>query len=215
MPPSQPTEPGSRSGGGPAGEGDLAEEAVGGPGGEAADGLNRVGGRELAANLAFPRPEAWAKALIAPACFVLAATSTGRLGTGSGARCSGCRTSSSSTPRVPRRPPVRRPSGRWCRRPGVSRSGGAVLLFDVLTRTEMGGPADPAKYGPGHRCCALVVPSQAGEFLPRPGGGHVVEASDQAVDGDRGREVHQQGEHGQIRRGTRPVRARGPRARPA
>jgi hypothetical protein len=80
MPSSQPTDPGSRSGGGPAGGGgDLAEEAVGGPGGEAAGGLNRGGGRELAAYLAFPRPEAWAKALIAPACFVLAATSTGRL----------------------------------------------------------------------------------------------------------------------------------------
>jgi hypothetical protein len=79
MPSSQPTEPGSRSGGGPAGGGgDLAEEAVGGPGGEAAGGLNR--GRELIAYLAFPRPEAWAKALIAPACFALAATSTGRLG---------------------------------------------------------------------------------------------------------------------------------------
>ena len=81
MPSSQPTEPGSRSGGRPAGGGgDLAEEAVGGPGGEAAGGLNREGGRALAAYLAFPRPEAWAKALIAPACFVLAATSTGRLG---------------------------------------------------------------------------------------------------------------------------------------
>jgi hypothetical protein len=81
MPSSQPTEPGSRSGGGPAGGGgDLAEEAVGGPGGEAAGGLTRDGGRELAAYLAFPRPEAWAKALIAPACFVLAATSAGGLG---------------------------------------------------------------------------------------------------------------------------------------
>ena len=81
MPSSQPTEPGSRSGGRPAGGGgDLAEEAVGGPGGEAAGGLNREGGRALTAYLAFPRPETWAKALIAPACFVLAATSTGRLG---------------------------------------------------------------------------------------------------------------------------------------
>ena len=81
MPSSQPTEPGSRSGGRPAGGGgDLAEEAVGGPGGEAAGGLNPEGGRALTAYLAFPRPEAWAKALIAPACFVLAAMSTGRLG---------------------------------------------------------------------------------------------------------------------------------------
>ena len=80
MPSSQPTEPGSRSGGGPAGGGgDLAEEAAGGPGGEAAGGLTREDGRELAAYLAFSRPEAWAKALIAPACFVLAAASTGRL----------------------------------------------------------------------------------------------------------------------------------------
>jgi 4-hydroxybenzoate polyprenyltransferase len=60
--------------GGPGGE------AVGGPGGEAASDLNRDDGRTLAAYLAFPRPEAWAKALIAPACFVLAAASTGRLG---------------------------------------------------------------------------------------------------------------------------------------
>jgi hypothetical protein len=81
MPSSQPMEPGSRSGGGPAGGGgDLAEEAAGGPGGEAAGGLTRNSGRELAAYLAFGRPEAWAKALIAPACFVMAATSTGRLG---------------------------------------------------------------------------------------------------------------------------------------
>jgi hypothetical protein len=74
-------EPGSRSGGGPAGGGgDLAEEAAGGLGGETVGGLNRDSGRALGAYLAFPRPEAWAKALIAPACFVLAATSTGRLG---------------------------------------------------------------------------------------------------------------------------------------
>jgi len=79
MPSSQPTEQGRSSGGGPAGGGgDLAEEAAGGPGGAAAGGLHH--GRELAAYLVFPRPEAWAKALIAPACFVLAATSTGRLG---------------------------------------------------------------------------------------------------------------------------------------
>ena len=80
MPSSEATEPGSHSGGGPAGGGgDLAEEAAGGPGGEAAGGLHREGGRALAAYLALPRPDAWAKVLIAPACFVLAATSTGRL----------------------------------------------------------------------------------------------------------------------------------------
>jgi hypothetical protein len=46
MPSSQPTEPGSRSGGRPAlGGGDLAEGAVGGPGGEAAGGLNREAAR--------------------------------------------------------------------------------------------------------------------------------------------------------------------------
>ena len=81
MPPSQSMEPGSRSGGGPAGGGgDLAEEAADGLGGETVGGLNRDSGRALGAYLAFPRPEAWAKALIASACFVLAGTSTGRLG---------------------------------------------------------------------------------------------------------------------------------------
>jgi 4-hydroxybenzoate polyprenyltransferase len=61
-------------------------EAGGGVGGEAADGPGhapipvRAGrpGRGLAVYLAHPRPDAWAKALIAPACFVLAAASTGR-----------------------------------------------------------------------------------------------------------------------------------------
>ncbi len=85
MSPSGATEPVSRCGGGPAGPGGgLAGEAAGGPGGEAAGGLNQdrtgVPGRELAAYLLHPRAEAWAKALIAPACFILAASSTGHLG---------------------------------------------------------------------------------------------------------------------------------------
>ena len=37
-------------------------------------------GRGLAAYLLYPRPEAWAKAQVAPACFLLAANSTGDLG---------------------------------------------------------------------------------------------------------------------------------------
>lgn len=37
-----------------------------------------------------------------------------------------------------------------------------------------------------------VVAAQAGEFLSQPAGRHVLEAVDQAGDGDGGREVHQQ-----------------------
>jgi 4-hydroxybenzoate polyprenyltransferase len=61
-------------------------EAAGGVGGEAADGPGHAPiparadrpGRGLAVYLLHPRPDAWAKALIAPACFVLGAVSTGR-----------------------------------------------------------------------------------------------------------------------------------------
>ncbi len=57
---------------------DPVGEAAGGVGGDAAGGLGRQTGRGLTAYLLLPRPDAWAKALIAPACFVLAASSTGR-----------------------------------------------------------------------------------------------------------------------------------------
>jgi hypothetical protein len=61
-------------------------EAAGGEGGDVAGGLGREtrpasrSGRGMTGYLLYPRPEAWAKALIAPACFVFAASSTGRFG---------------------------------------------------------------------------------------------------------------------------------------
>jgi hypothetical protein len=71
-----------RAAGGEGGDaaGDPIGEAAGGAGGGAAGGLDDQTGRGLAAYLLFPRPDAWAKALIAPACFLLAASSAGRLG---------------------------------------------------------------------------------------------------------------------------------------
>jgi len=70
--------------------GGVGGEAAGGPdhggvGGEAAGGPDHGGvparagrtGRGLTAYLLHPRPDAWAKALLAPACFILAAISTG------------------------------------------------------------------------------------------------------------------------------------------
>ena len=64
------------------------EQAAGGAGGDAADGRGREPvparagkpGRGLAVYLLYPRPDAWAKALIAPACFLLAASSSGHFG---------------------------------------------------------------------------------------------------------------------------------------
>ena len=61
-------------------------EAAGGEGGDVAGGLGRETGpvsrsaRGMTGYLLYPRPEAWAKALIAPAFFVFAASSTGRFG---------------------------------------------------------------------------------------------------------------------------------------
>jgi hypothetical protein len=68
-----------------AGSGRPGVTADGGVGGEAADGLSHGGvparaerpGRGLTAYLLHPRPDAWAKALLAPACFALAAISAG------------------------------------------------------------------------------------------------------------------------------------------
>lgn len=66
--------------------GDPGGETVGDHGGEAAGGLGRwsaaarAPGRGLAAYLLLPRPDSWAKALIAPACFLLAAGGRGRYG---------------------------------------------------------------------------------------------------------------------------------------
>ncbi len=51
------------------------DRAAGGVGGEAAGGPDPA--RGLAGYLLHPRPDAWAKALIAPACFLLAASSAG------------------------------------------------------------------------------------------------------------------------------------------
>jgi 4-hydroxybenzoate polyprenyltransferase len=47
---------------------------------KAVGGLGQQAGRGLAAYLLVPRPDTWAKALMAPACFLLAATSTGHFG---------------------------------------------------------------------------------------------------------------------------------------
>jgi hypothetical protein len=62
--------------------GDPGGETAGDHGGEAAGGLGRFPGvgRGLTAYLLVPRPDAWAKALLAPACFLLAGSGTGHLG---------------------------------------------------------------------------------------------------------------------------------------
>ena len=87
-----PADPGRRPAEEADGPGGLAAdgpggEAAGGPGGEAAGGgqvrepgrdASRARGRGLAAYLLFPRPDAWAKAQMAPACFLLAAGATGQ-----------------------------------------------------------------------------------------------------------------------------------------
>jgi hypothetical protein len=67
------------------GSGGPGITAVGGVGGEAADGPGHGGvparaerpGRGLTAYLVHPRPDAWAKALLAPACFVVGAIGAG------------------------------------------------------------------------------------------------------------------------------------------
>ena len=98
-PPSEPDRSGSRfrgvradpgrSEGGRTGGGAVRDpegETAGGDGGDVADGLDRFPrpgreasrpGRGMAGYLLYPRPEAWPKALIAPACFLFAASSTG------------------------------------------------------------------------------------------------------------------------------------------
>lgn len=75
-----PADPGScpdEEGGDPGGEtaGDRGGEAAGGQGRETEQDPIRTPGRGLAAYLLLPRPDAWAKAQIAPACFLLAASS--------------------------------------------------------------------------------------------------------------------------------------------
>jgi len=80
-----PASPASGGPGGTGGSGRPGATAVGGVGGEAADGPGHGGvparaerpGRGLTAYLVHPRPDAWAKALLAPACFVLGAISAG------------------------------------------------------------------------------------------------------------------------------------------
>jgi hypothetical protein len=57
--------------------GDPAGGAAGGGRGDAAGGLGRRAAPGLIAYLLVPRRDAWAKALMAPACFVAAACSTG------------------------------------------------------------------------------------------------------------------------------------------
>jgi hypothetical protein len=60
--------------------GDPAGGAAGGGRGAAAGGLGRRAAPGLAAYLLVPRRDAWGKALMAPACFVAAACSTGHFG---------------------------------------------------------------------------------------------------------------------------------------
>src|SRR5258708_649914 len=84
-PSSDPVDPGSRSdeeGGDPSGDtaGDQGGEAAGGLGRKPGADQSPAPGWRLAAYLVLPRPDAWAKAQIAPACFLLAASSTGHFG---------------------------------------------------------------------------------------------------------------------------------------
>ena len=60
--------------------GDPAGGAAGGGRGDAAGGLGRRAAPGLTAYLLVPRRDAWGKALMAPACFVAAACSTGHFG---------------------------------------------------------------------------------------------------------------------------------------
>ena len=60
--------------------GDPAGGAAGGGRGDAAGGLGRRAAPGLTAYLLIPRRDAWGKALMAPACFVAAACSTGHFG---------------------------------------------------------------------------------------------------------------------------------------
>jgi hypothetical protein len=84
MPGSEAAGPAGPASGGSGGSRGTGVTAAGGVGGEAADGSGHGGvparaergGRGLTVYLLHPRPDAWAKALLAPACFVLAAIST-------------------------------------------------------------------------------------------------------------------------------------------
>ena len=60
--------------------GDPAGGAAGGGRGDAAGGLGRRAAPGLTAYLLVPRRDAWGKALMAPACYVAAASSTGHFG---------------------------------------------------------------------------------------------------------------------------------------
>jgi hypothetical protein len=85
MPCSEAAGPVGPASAGPAGPGGPGLTAADGVGGEAADGPSNGGvparaerpGRGLTAYLLHPRPDAWAKALLAPACFALVAVSAG------------------------------------------------------------------------------------------------------------------------------------------
>jgi hypothetical protein len=85
MPCSEAAGPAGPASAGPGWSGGPGVTAAGGVGGEAADGPSHGGvparaerpGRGLTAYLLHPRPDAWAKALLAPACFALAAISAG------------------------------------------------------------------------------------------------------------------------------------------
>ena len=85
MPGSEAAGPAATTSGGSGGSRGPGVTAAGGVGGEAADGPGHGGvparaerpGRGLTGYLLYPRPDAWAKALLAPACFILGAISTG------------------------------------------------------------------------------------------------------------------------------------------
>jgi hypothetical protein len=85
MPGSEAAESAGPASGGSGGSRGTGVTAAGGVGGEAAGGSVHGGvparaerpGRGLTVYLVHPRPDAWAKALLAPACFALAAVSAG------------------------------------------------------------------------------------------------------------------------------------------
>jgi hypothetical protein len=79
MPCSEAAGPAARasSGSGVTADGGVGGEAAGGPGHGGVPARAGRAGRGLTAYLLHPRPDAWAKALLAPACFVLGAVSAG------------------------------------------------------------------------------------------------------------------------------------------
>ena len=76
----EPGDPAADLTGGPGVGGGQGGDAAGGPGRRSVPARATQPGRGLTAYLWHPRPDAWGKALIAPACFLLAASSTGRFG---------------------------------------------------------------------------------------------------------------------------------------